>query len=52
MMAGPDPPTGGSGLRGERPPTPPPPLLLLPLLSFFGGGVDRGGISPEAARIG
>jgi hypothetical protein len=49
---GPAPPTGDSGLRGERPPTPPPPLLLLPLLSFSGGGVDRGGISPEAARVG
>jgi hypothetical protein len=36
----------------ERPPTPPPPLLLLPLLSFSGGGVYRGGFSPEVARFG
>jgi hypothetical protein len=54
---GPAPPTGGPGLHGERrshgrPPTPPPPLLLLPLFSFSGGSVDRGGFSPEAARVG
>jgi hypothetical protein len=35
-----------------RPPTPAPLLLLLPLLSFSRGGVDRGGISFEAARVG